>query len=277
MIANNAVLIRVIGLVVGCLWVVVMSFTLPMEVGVVEAFSWHGFLIATDDPMYPFNIHVLMWICFFFCLAEVAIKWLTQLEERRWLDSFSLYHSPNSVVVRTSAGEVRVDLDPDEALKPELLAAIYNAKRKLMDPSTMIAAFMKKINYQFQSSNDVSDVYSAVTSGIELRLHQIDLSYTVIRYLVWLIPTLGFMGTVIGVARALGQAGIMESGDPTMLAVVIPMLGSAFYTTLLALLLSSIVMILIQIAQANDEKLVNRVGTYCMDEIVTNLKSKSNN
>ena len=54
------------------------------------------------------------------------------------------------------------------------------------------------------------------------------------------------------------------------------MLATAFYTTLLALLLSAVLMILIQIVQAKDEQLVNTVGAFCMDEIVTNLKPSTN-
>ncbi|MBT5331932.1 MAG: hypothetical protein HOL48_09130 [Porticoccaceae bacterium] len=273
---SHAVLVRIIGIVVGVLWVVLLSFGLPISVDE-SGFSWHAFLIATQDPMYPFNVQVLMWIAFFYCLSEVAIKSFGQIEERRWMNAFSLYQNPSAVTVYTAKGEeVRVDLDSNEALKPELLAAIFYAKRKQLNPKAAITAIFKKINHQFQSTNDVGDVYSAVTADIDMRLHQVDLSYTVIRYLVWLIPTLGFIGTVIGIALALGQAAALGTGDPEMLEKVIPMLATAFYTTLLALLQSAVLMILIQVVQAKDEQLVNTVGAFCMDEIVTNLKPGSN-
>lgn len=272
---TNAVLVRVIGLVVSILWIVLLSFALPVGSSEETGFSWHDFLIATRDGMYPFNVQVFMWVAFFFCLSEIFIKWLAMQEEIRWIKGFSLYQNPQTVTVYTSSGEVSLDLRPEEALKPEILAAIFYAKRKLVSPSSMIFSFFKKINHQFQSTNDVGDVYSALTSAIEMRLHQLDLSYTVIRYLVWLIPTLGFIGTVIGIALALGKAASLGAAEPTMLEQVIPMLATAFYTTLLALLLSAIVMILIQIVQAKDEELVNKVGTFCMDEIVAYLKPNS--
>ncbi|WP_045858562.1 MotA/TolQ/ExbB proton channel family protein [Teredinibacter purpureus] len=274
---SNAVLIRILGFVVAILWLVLLSFGLPntMEEGNLAGFSWHQFLIATDDPMYPLNVQVLMWIAFFYCLSEVAIKWMGQMEQSQWLGEFSLFRNPSSVNVYTPKGEMRVDLDSNEALKPELLAAIFYAKRKALHPNALITSIFKKVNHQFQSTNDVGDVYSVVNASLELELHKVDIGYTVIRYLAWLIPTLGFIGTVIGVALALGKAASMGSTDPRLLEEVIPRLGTAFYTTLLSLLLSAIVMILIQIVQAKEEALVNKIGSFCMDNIVTNLKPRA--
>lgn len=276
---SNSILIRIIGLVLALLWVVLLSFALPHEVPQAGAdslgFSWHDFMIATSDPMYPLNMQVLMWVAFFYCLAELAIKWLNLSEEKLQLEAFDLYKNPDHVVMHTNQGEVQIQLDRNEALKPELMAAIYFAKRKSIPEKTLIGSFFKKINHQFQSTNDVGDVYSVVNSLIELKLHEVDLRYTVIRYLAWLIPTLGFIGTVIGIAVALGKAGVMGSDDPALLQKVIPLLATAFYTTLLALLLSAVVMILIQIIQAKDEETVNATGSFCLDTIVTNLKPKA--
>jgi biopolymer transport protein ExbB/TolQ len=255
--------------------VVLLSFALPVNADPETGFSWHAFLIATQDPMYPVNVQVLMWIAFFYCLGEVAIKGMGQIEQQAWLESFSLYHNPSSVNLVTSQGDMRIDLNPQEALKPEILAAIFYAKRNFIAPKSLIGKLFKKINHQFQSTNDVGDVYSAVNSDMEMRLHEVDLSYTVIRYLAWLIPTLGFIGTVIGIALALGKAAALGTGDPELLEKVIPMLATAFYTTLLALILSALVMILIQILQAKEERLINHISTYCMDNIVTNLKPSS--
>ncbi|MDC0663154.1 MotA/TolQ/ExbB proton channel family protein [Marinobacter sp. SS21] len=274
---SNAMLIRLIGLVLAILWVLLLSFVLPLDATTEGGarFSWHAFLIATEDPMYPVNIQVMMWLAFFYCLAELVIKWINLSEENLQLELFDLYRNPDHVVMPSGQGEVAIPLDRNEALKPELLAAIYYAKRKQVPETTLIGSFFKKINHQFQSTNDVGDVYSIVNSLIELKLHEVDLRYTVIRYLAWLIPTLGFIGTVIGIAVALGQAGAMAADDPQLLQEVVPLLATAFYTTLLALLLSAIVMIAIQLVQAKDEATVNNAGSLCLEAIVTNLKPRS--
>jgi len=279
---SNAVLIRIIGLVIALLWLLMLSFTVPVEAVVAEGadalgFSWHDFLIATKDPMYPLNVQVLMWIAFFYCLAELAIQWLKKSEESLQVEMFNLYQNPSQVTVHTRQGEVQVSLDANEALKPELLSAIYYAKRKHVPADSLIGSLFKKITHQFQSTNDVGDVYTVVNSAIDLKLHDVDLRYTVIKYLAWLIPTLGFIGTVIGIAVALGKAGAMGTADPDLLSNVIPLLATAFYTTLLALILSAIIMILLQLIQSSDERVVNDAATFCIDNIVTNLKPKSEN
>lgn len=276
---SNAVLIRIIGLIVALLWIVLLSFALPAATVAPSdgslAFKWHDFLIATKDPMYPFNVQVFMWVAFFYCLAELAIQWLHLSEERLQLSLFDLYQNPNHVMVYTAEGETQVHLDSNEVLKPEILAAIYYAKRKTVPELSLIGGLFKKINHQFQSTNDVGDVYSVLNAAIELKLHDVDLRYTVIKYLAWLIPTLGFIGTVIGIAVALDQAGALGTQDPELLSKVIPLLATAFYTTLLALILSAIIMILLQLIQASDERVINSASSFCMDHIVTNLKPKS--
>lgn len=276
---SDALLIRIIGLILALLWIVLLSFALPVEAitsgAEATGFSWHDFLIATQDPMYPINIQVLMWIAFFYCLAELAIQWLNLTEEKIQLSLFNLYQNPDHVTIYSTQGELQIQLDKNEALKPELLSAIYYAKRKTLPEQSLIGSLFKKINHQFHSTNDVGDVYSVVNAAIDLKLHDVDLRYTVIKYLAWLIPTLGFIGTVIGIAVALGKAGALGTGDPELLAKVIPLLATAFYTTLLALLLSAIIMVLTQLIQASDERVINDAGHFCLDNIITNLKPKS--
>ncbi len=280
---SNANLFRIIGLVIAALWLVLLTYTLPVDTPVVApgtapealGFSWHQFLIDSQNPMKP-NIQVLMWISFFFCMAELMNKWFTIQKERSLINQFSLYNNPNFVTIPTDTQSLQIHLDPNEALKPGLLAAIYYAKQEGLTEGSLIAEMFKKINFQFHSTNNVGDVYTAVNSMIELKLHEVDLRYTMVRYLAWLIPTLGFIGTVIGIAVALGKAGLLKSDDPNLLMIVIPLLATAFYTTLLALLLSAVVMIMLQVIQAQDEMLVNDVGSFCLDNIVTNLKPDAN-
>lgn len=276
--AAKTTFIRIIGLAIALFWVVLLRYGLPpLEAGGVAepdalGFSWHLFLIDSQHPMFPVNIQVMMWFCFFFCMAELLNKWFVVQEERACMAGFSLYNNPNYVTINSR----QYNLDPNEVLKPELLAAIYGAKRNSIQEGSLIADMFKKINHQFHSTNNVGDVYSAITTLIDMKLHEVDLRYTVVRYLAWLIPTLGFIGTVIGIAVALGKAGMMGSGDPNLLTIVIPLLASAFYTTLLALLLSAVIMVLLQVIQAQDEETVNKVGQFCLDNIVTNLKPRSN-
>ena len=275
MIISNTILIRLVSCIFALLWILLLSTLLPVETITEDsqrtAFSWHAFLIATEDPMYPVNMQVLMWIAFFYCLGELVINWMNIAEERLHLKLFNLYRNPDKIILHDHEERVEVPLGQNLALKPEIIAAIYGAKREVLPETCLMGRFFKTINFQFQSSNNVGDVYNAVNSLIGMELHRLDFRYTTIRYLVWLIPTLGFIGTVIGIALALGKAGVVGNNDPELLSKVIPLLATAFFTTLLALILSAILMLLIQQLQSRDEEVVNTVGSLCLDKIVTNL------
>ncbi len=82
-----------------------------------------------------------------------------------------------------------------------------------------------------------------LTSSLELFLHEIDLRYSLVRYIIWVIPALGFIGTVIGISLALAYAGAVDLQDPNLLAELTKQLAVAFDTTLLALVLSAVLVL----------------------------------
>ena len=73
----------------------------------------------------------------------------------------------------------------------------------------------------------------------EINLNYLDTSFSIIRYLAWSIPSIGFIGTVMGISGALGHVDQAAAGD---LSAVTSLLGTAFDTTLVALLLSILLM-----------------------------------
>ena len=134
---------------------------------------------------------------------------------------------------------------------------------------------------QFQVSGSVDQVNAMFNSSMELYQHETELRYGLLRYLVWLIPTLGFIGTVVGIAFALRSAGVMFAGvdpnadlnelGPRMMTSLTGELGVAFYTTLLALLQSAVLMLAMHVVQGREEGALNRVGQYCLRNLVNRL------
>ncbi len=128
---------------------------------------------------------------------------------------------------------------------------------------------------QFQGSKSVSQTNSILNSSLELIQHELDLKYTMIRYLVWLIPTIGFIGTIVGIAISLDYAASIENPqDPRLLASIAGRLGVAFYTTLLALVQSAILVFVLHIVQGREEMALNRAGQYCLDNLINRLYEK---
>ena len=141
---------------------------------------------------------------------------------------------------------------------------------------------------QFQGSRSVEQSNSLLNSTLELCQHEVELRYNMLRYLVWLLPTLGFLGTVVGIASALGEVEYIvefnlrstttamhrlvnfnnQSQMQKMLPSMTASLGVAFYTTLLALLQSAVLVFALQLTQAREERVLNRAGQYCLDNLI---------
>ncbi len=108
-----------------------------------------------------------------------------------------------------------------------------------------------------------------------------DASYSFPRVLVWAIPLLGFIGTVIGISQAvngfssfLEQAGEIEQIKEGI-GTVTSGLAVAFDTTLLALLLSVLVMIPLVLVERMESRLLLRIDIYINDLVLPRLKERS--
>jgi biopolymer transport protein ExbB/TolQ len=103
-------------------------------------------------------------------------------------------------------------------------------------------------------------------------MHEIDLHYNMVRYVTWLIPTLGFIGTVVGIMMALNYAGDRANvQSPDMLYQVTERLGVAFATTLVSLVLAAILVFMQNLVQAGEERALNKAGQYCLDNLINRL------
>jgi biopolymer transport protein ExbB/TolQ len=215
------------------------------------------FLFDRPRASYPFTIQNLMWLVFFGGLADLFVHYLRGSKEQ------------------AQVGKGLLPEDDETMLRSEDLGVIYKNLRA-GSGDHFLQRLLSRAILQFQSSRSVDQANSILNSSLELYQHEIDLRYNMIRYVTWLIPTLGFIGTVIGIAMALGTAGSLDFGNPTagMLADVTDKLGVAFYTTLLALLQSAVLVLFQQIAQAREEMALNRAGQYCLDNLINRLFEK---
>ena len=93
-------------------------------------------------------------------------------------------------------------------------------------------------------------------------------SFTVPRYIGWVVPVLGFIGTVLGIslaAEGIRQLIATESGLgglSTELGSAIAPLGIAFDTTLIALSLSVLLMLLLTLVQRSEERALNTLERH---------------
>lgn len=111
----------------------------------------------------------------------------------------------------------------------------------------------------------------------------LETSYSVPRILVWAIPILGFIGTVVGISNAVsGFSGFLsDAADIEQIkqgiGTVTNGLAIGFDTTLLALCLSVLVMIPLVFAERFESRLLLAIDIYINDKVLTRLRETSAN
>jgi biopolymer transport protein ExbB/TolQ len=157
---------------------------------------------------------------------------------------------------------------PEDALDryKELKAAVEATPRwrERLLPDFVLAAL-----HRFHATSSVQDAASAVKERAELIADNLDSSLSLLRYVAWAIPAVGFIGTVRGIGDALAHADEAIKGD---LSGVVSALGLAFNSTLVALVLSMILMYMLHMLQSRQEALILELQNYCRDKLVHIMK-----
>jgi len=132
-------------------------------------------------------------------------------------------------------------------------------------PRTLLTAL-----HRFRSTRNIQDVSNTVRAICESESERLDSELSMIRYITWAIPSIGFLGTVRGIGQALGQAHKAIEGDITG---VTQSLGVAFNSTFVALLISILIMFLLHQLQLAQERLALDAEEYCDVRLVRHLQT----
>jgi biopolymer transport protein ExbB/TolQ len=140
---------------------------------------------------------------------------------------------------------------PDENQRMVLPRALLNALRR------------------FSSTRSIQDVSSSTRIIFETEAERLESELSMIRYISWAIPSIGFIGTVRGIGEALAQADRAVQGD---IAGVTQSLGVAFNSTFIALLISIFLMFLVYQLQLLQERMVYDSENYLEEKLIRHLK-----
>jgi len=123
----------------------------------------------------------------------------------------------------------------------------------------LVVALMASLR-RYLITNDVQNTSDAVESSIEALAIRQEAENSMIRYLIWAIPSIGFIGTVRGIGEALSMADQALAGD---IAGMTNSLGIAFNSTFVALLISIVLMLMLHQLQRLQDGLVIDTQAYC--------------
>lgn len=131
---------------------------------------------------------------------------------------------------------------------------------------TLLTQLIKNACAKFRSTRNISEVLDVINIMTDLHRDSSEMEQSNIRYLLWAIPSLGFIGTVLGISQALM---IANSNDMNAITSI---LGVAFDTTLVALILSIILMWLFHDLQKVTDLFHVKSKEYVIENLVNKIE-----
>lgn len=208
--------------------------------------SWIARVLADDQ-----HVNLGSYIAFSIALVLLLNRYWVIRSQFHWIDSDRLLPREHRLVLREDGLELRRQLKDilpiqHRAIPIQLLDAGLQQSRVAWSPST------------------VSDAIKTRTETIQ---GQVDAEYGIIKYMIWAIPSIGFCGTVYGLGAAIGSMRDipgMEISDDQKMQNAIGSLFTAFDTTLIALLLSLVLMFVYHVVQAREDSFIVNSMDWCI-------------
>ncbi len=145
------------------------------------------------------------------------------------------------------------------------LEALPEDQRGLLLPRAMLNALQR-----FGATRNVQDVSSSTHTMVTSEAERLESELSMIRYIAWAIPSIGFIGTVRGIGAALALAHRAVDGD---ISGVTESLGVAFNSTFIALVISIVLMFLVHQLQLLQERLVFETETYVDQSLIRHMQA----
>ncbi len=193
-------------------------------------------------------IILLLW-----SLAIIGYKGRATMRERALLD-LDLVQVPEGMRI----------LPEDTREYSRQLEALPPARQQSLPVRALTAALAR-----FGATRNVQDVSEATRAVMQAEADRLDAELSMVRYIAWAIPAIGFIGTVRGIGDALAEAHKAVTGD---IAGVTAGLGVAFNSTFVALLLSLLLMFLLHNLQLAQERLVLDAETWLDQRLLRHLQ-----
>lgn len=135
--------------------------------------------------------------------------------------------------------------------------------------SFRIADFIKKACTQYRNDNSVSETLQVLDVQIENNKEELEGNLSMVRYLIGAIMSLGFIGTLIGLSSAIGNAHLAktEEGMPMLTAY----LNVAFDTTMVSLILGLILNFFYHSFIEDIDKFYAKSKTYIVENLISRI------
>jgi biopolymer transport protein ExbB/TolQ len=151
-----------------------------------------------------------------------------------------------------------------------VLGELDTMKRDLAD-APLIRVLRSSLR-RFLVAGDIHSASEVVESECAALANKNEAENSMVRYLIWAVPSIGFIGTVRGIGEALSRADEALAGN---ISGMTSSLGVAFNSTLVALVISIVLMFLLHQLQRLQDNLIVSVNDYLQQRVLDRLSKAS--
>lgn len=219
--------------------------------------TYYADMFLLRGPTPYFIVFFAMWSC-----VILVFKWQKLYVQRQALSAIVLPDQEHYVISPTTVDDVITNIyrladDPQHFLLfNRILVALANLK----------------------NLGRVTDVDEMLRSQAEHDEAAMETSYSLLKGFIWVIPVLGFVGTVLGLSDAIAAFGsvLAESASTERIAEslkgVTAGLATAFETTLVALVAAIFIQLAMTVLRKSEEEFLDASREYCHHNIVNRLR-----
>lgn len=188
-------------------------------------------------------------ILMLFCMVQIFLK-LREIAKEQYLFKVDLFATADQRKIPLTDTLDELESLPDAVGRTQLLETLKASLRR------------------YRITEDVQDTSDAIQTSVDALSMRLEADNTMIRYVIWAIPSIGFIGTVRGIGTALSQADKALAGD---ISDMTASLGIAFNSTFVALVISIVLVLLLHSLQrAQDRRLVD-IQNYCEEFLLKRI------
>ena len=235
----------------------------PWFTGTALAPAWE----VVQSCMWIGRVEVFLFLWGLLLLVWKASLWRSQRRPLRW-----------AVFPNQFTGETRISSSDVDGC----LAYVQTLSRR---PTRSILLNRVCLALQhFRQTRRLDEVRAALTGQSAIDANMLDSSYSMLRFLIWVVPITGFIGTVLGIGIAVGEfadfipkvSEVEKAMDSLRngLGQVTTGLGTAFNTTLVALCLVAPLMLLTSWLRKLEEQLLAEIDHFTNHDLLGTLGEK---
>lgn len=248
---------RLAGLAIGALPFAILAIVLPADAPLTLLLV-DKTTVARSIP-YPITIHLFLYLISGLSVGELWVRIRAISVEEAAIESNFLPTQQGSIVTVNELAEI---------------------SRQATQTGRGSAAFLPDAIVEciahYELNRSISSTREILQALAALRRQRIGSDYAQVRYIVWAIPTLGFLGTVMGFSNAIMvMDGLFKTDkiDLGTIATIIHSLGMAFNTTIVALVFSAVITWVTQIAASREARVINRAEEHVLRNLLNRIYS----